>query len=154
MRARNAERPVAPGPLVRQAEAEASAADTSPWVTEGLGPPERPSRGAVEAEEELDLVRGRFEHVEDPELQGELAAEALDYVERQLRLTRERRRQLDRAEAKLWARQNRLEGFLIRTRGSAWWHARRDTRRTEALGTDEGASAPGSATSYDQPTAT
>jgi len=38
------------------------------------------------------------------------------------------------ARAKLWARQNRLEGFLIHARGSAWWHARRNTGRTEGRG--------------------
>jgi hypothetical protein len=90
----------------------------------------------LEAEEALRLVHQRFEQAEDPELQGELAAEALDHVERQLQLTRERRRHLDSAEAKLWTRRNRLEGFLIRTRGSAWWHARRSTARTKALATD------------------
>jgi hypothetical protein len=52
-------------------------------------------------------------------VQGELTAEALAHVERQLELTHERRRQLDSIEAKLWGRQNRLEGFLIHTRGSA-----------------------------------
>ena len=60
------------------------------------------------------------------------AVEALEHVERQLQLTHERRRQLDSIEAKLWARQNRLEGFLIHTRGSAWWHARRTTARAGA----------------------
>ena len=67
-----------------------------------------------------------------PELQGELAAEALVDVERQLQVTREQRRQLDSTEAKLWARQNRLEGILIQARGSAWWRERRNAARTEA----------------------
>jgi hypothetical protein len=95
-----------------------------------------PQAGMPEAEEALDLVRRRFEHTEDPQLQAELAAEALDHVERQLQLIGERRRQLDSTEAKLWARQNRLEGFLIHARGSAWWHARRNGARTETVTTD------------------
>jgi hypothetical protein len=64
--------------------------------------------------------------------QGELAAEALRDVERELHLTRERRRQLDRVEGKLWARRNRLERFLIHTRGSEWWHTRPDVPRRSA----------------------
>lgn len=79
----------------------------------------------LEAEDALRAIRERFQHTDDPEVQGELAAEALEHVERQLQLIHERRRQLDSIEAKLWARQNRLEGFLIHTRGSAWWHGRR-----------------------------
>ena len=96
-----------------------------PQLREILDPAEETARGMLEADEALGLVRERFEHTDDPEVKGELAAEALDHVERQLQLMRERRRQLDSVEAKLWARQNRLEGFLIHTRGSAWWHARR-----------------------------
>jgi DNA helicase IV len=91
-----------------------------------VGPTEDAARGMSDAEEALRIVRQAFEQTEDPERRGELAAEALNHVERQLQLTREWRRQLDSAEAKLWARQNQLEGFLIHTRGSAWWHARRD----------------------------
>jgi hypothetical protein len=81
--------------------------------------------GMLEAEDALGLVRERFAQTVDPEEQGQLAAEALEHVERQLELAHERRRQLDSLEAKLWGRHNRLEGFLIETRGSAWWHARR-----------------------------
>jgi hypothetical protein len=88
------------------------------------------ARGMLEAEEALRLLRQRFEHTEDPELQGELAAEALEHVEHQLQLIGDQRRQLDSTEAKLWARQNRLEGFLIHARGSDWWHARRNMART------------------------
>jgi hypothetical protein len=80
----------------------------------------------LEAEGALGLVRQQFERTEDPEVKAELAAEALGQVERQLQLIRERRRQLDSTEAKLWARQNRLEEFLISARGSAWWHAHRN----------------------------
>jgi hypothetical protein len=94
----------------------------------------------LKAEEALRLALQRFEHTGDPELRGEFAAEALDHVERQLQLTRERRRQLDRAETKLWARRNRLEEFLIHTRGSAWWQARRNAARTEAVAADGRAS--------------
>jgi len=90
-----------------------------------LGPAEQTARGMLEAEDALHLVHQRFADSLDPEEQGELAAEALEHVERQLKLTREQRRQLERIEAKLWARQNHLEVFLIHTRGSAWWHARR-----------------------------
>lgn len=130
---REEEAPVAPMAPEGDLEAEASLGETIPLLSEILGPAEASARGMLEAEEALGLVRERFAHTADPELRGELAAEALEHVERQLRLTRERRRQLDSAEAKLWARQNRLEGFLIQTRGSAWWHARRDLARTNAV---------------------
>jgi hypothetical protein len=66
---------------------------------------------------------------EDSEAQAELAAEALDQVERQLSLTRGRRRQLDSVEGKLWSRRNRLERFLIDARGRDWWQARRNQAR-------------------------
>ncbi|HEY2398628.1 MAG TPA: hypothetical protein VGH78_06510 [Solirubrobacteraceae bacterium] len=75
----------------------------------------------------------RFEDTSDPETQGQLAAEALDHVERELALVRERRRALDGVEGQLWRRRNRLEEFLIRTRGITWWQARRRRRRREAL---------------------
>ncbi len=102
-----------------------------PQLREILDPAEQTARGMLAAERALGLLCQRFEHTEDPELRGELAAEALEHVERQLQLIGERRRQLDSAEAKLWARQNRVEAFLIRTRGSAWWHARRNRARPE-----------------------
>jgi hypothetical protein len=104
---------------------EAALGETIPRLREILGPAEQTARGMLEAEDALHRVRRRFEQTVDPEEQGELAAEALEHVERQLELTHERRRQLDSIEAKLWGRQHRLEGFLIHTRGSAWWHARR-----------------------------
>jgi hypothetical protein len=85
----------------------------------------------LEAEEALRLVRAQFEHTRDPVAQGELAAEALDHVERQLALMGERRRQLDRVEGKLWVRRNRLERFLIRTRGLTWWRARHNLPQPE-----------------------
>jgi len=105
--------------------------DTLPRVGELLGRAQETARGIVEAEDALRLVRERFERTEDPELQGELAAEALDQVERQLTITRERRQGLDSMEGKLWARRNRLERFLIHTRGRAWWQARRSRAKAE-----------------------
>jgi hypothetical protein len=135
MQARDAESQ-SPRGLSSAGATETPLGDTSPQLREILSRAEETARGMLEAEEALSLVQQRFEHTEDPEVRGELAAEALDHVERQLQLTAERRRQLDSSEAKLWARQNRLEGFLIQTRGSAWWHARRDTARTKALATD------------------
>ena len=88
----------------------------------------------LKAEEALDPVLARFEQTEDAEAKGELAAEALGYVEHQLELTQARRRQLDGVEGKLWARRNDLERFLIRTRGRSWWHARRHAPQPEAAG--------------------
>ena len=123
--------------LAAQGEAAAPPGDTAAQLNDMLGPGEETARGMLEAEGALHLVRQRFENTEDPHQQQELAAEALDHVERQLQLLHDRRRQLDSAEAKLWARQNRLEGFLIQTRGSAWWHARRDTVRTKAVAADQ-----------------
>jgi hypothetical protein len=90
----------------------------------------------LEAEDALRLLRDRFEHTEDPQAQGELAVQALDQVERQLSLARGRRQQLDSIEGQLWARRNRLERFLIHTRGLAWWHARRKRPRPEGLAPD------------------
>jgi len=86
------------------------------------------------AEESLARVRQQFEHAEDPQTRGELAAEALEYVEQELKLTRERRRELDGLEGRLWARRNRLERFLIHTRGIAWWQARREPRSQSLIG--------------------
>src|ERR1700730_3959004 len=71
-----------------------------PDLDEMLGRAHDTARGIFEAEEALEHVRRRFEQAEDTEARGQLAAEALDQVERQLSLTRERRRQLDSVEAK------------------------------------------------------
>jgi hypothetical protein len=90
------------------------------------------ARGLREAEEALEVVRQRFERTEDEGARDQLAAEALEHVERQLALARERRRQLDSVEAKLWARRNRIERLLIHARGSDWWRARRGPRQAEA----------------------
>ena len=70
---------------------------------------------------------------DDPRAQSELAAEALEHVERELGAIRERRQQLDSSEGKLWSRRNRLERFLIDTRGLDWWRARRDRARDLTL---------------------
>ncbi len=67
-------------------------ADTVPQLNDMLGPGEETARGMLEAEGALHLVRQRFEKTEDPQQQEELAAEALDHVERQLQLLRDRRR--------------------------------------------------------------
>jgi hypothetical protein len=135
MQARDIQPPVAPP--ADEGAAEALLGETIPQLSEILAQAEKTARGMLEAEQALRLLRQRFEHTGDAEVRVELAAEALDHVERQLQLTRERRRQLDSAEAKLWARQNRLEGSLIHTRGAAWWHARRNTVRPKAA-TDAG----------------
>jgi hypothetical protein len=87
------------------------------------------ARGMLEAEEALGVLRERFEGTEDADTRAELAAEALEYVERQLNLTRERRQALDGIEGKLWSRRNRLERLLIHARGRDWWHARREAAR-------------------------
>jgi hypothetical protein len=91
------------------------------------------ARGMLEAEDALRLLRERFDSNEDPAARGELATEALDQVERQLELTRERRQQLDSIEGRLWARRNQIERFLIDVRGRAWWRARRDRARAQTL---------------------
>jgi hypothetical protein len=136
MQARDVEAPLAPTALADGGVVDTPLGEAIPELREILGPAEATARGILEAEEALRLVRQRAEHTEDPEVRGELAAEALDHVERQLQLTRDRRWQLDSTEAKLWARRNRLEGFLIQTRGSAWWRMNRDGARTQAVGTD------------------
>jgi DNA helicase IV len=135
MQAREAEPQAATAP-VGEGPADTSLGDPVPQLREILGPAEQTARGMLEAEEALRHLRQRFEQTEDPALQGDLAADALDHVERQMQLIRERRRQLDSTEAKLWARQNRIEGFLIHARGSAWWHARRNRARTETDDTE------------------
>jgi hypothetical protein len=113
-----------------QGAAEAALGETIPQLLEILGPAEETARSMLEAEDALHLVRQRFEQTTDPEERGELADQALEHVERQLELTHVRRRQLDSIEAKLWGRQHRLEGFLMHTRGSTWWHARRAQNRS------------------------
>ena len=101
----------------------------APRLRQLLGVSQQAARGMLEAVDALRLVRAQFQRTDDPEVQGELAVEALDHVERQLRLTRERRAGLDSIEGKLWARRNHLERFLIHARGRAWWLARRNLAR-------------------------
>ena len=96
-----------------------------------LAEAEETARRILEAEDALNAVRDRFERTDDHQERGELAVEALEHVERQLKLTRERRRLLDGLEGTLWARRNRLERFLISTRGSRWWHSRRNLARAQ-----------------------
>jgi hypothetical protein len=111
----------------REEPTEAAVGERITQLSELLGVAQDTARRILEAEEALHGVRQRFEHAEDTDARGALAAEALDHVERQLELTRERRRLLDSVEGKLWSRRNRLERFLIHARGTAWWHARRST---------------------------
>jgi hypothetical protein len=115
------------GDSPREEPADGSVGERIPQLSELLGVAQDTARGILEAEEALHGVRQRFEHTQDTDARGALAAEALDHVERQLELTRERRRLLDSVEGKLWSRRNRLERFLIHARGTAWWHARRST---------------------------
>lgn len=109
-------------------------AETNPRLPELLDQTQETARGILEAEDALRLMRQRFEDTQDPAAQGEIAAGALDQVDRQLKLTRERRRQLDVVEVKLWARRNRIERFLIHTRGRTWWHTRNRSPQTETAG--------------------
>jgi hypothetical protein len=74
------------------------------------------ARGLLKADEALGRVGQRSEHREDNDAQGEPVPAALRRVERQLNRTRERRRELDSVEGKLWARRNRLARFLTHTR--------------------------------------
>jgi hypothetical protein len=128
MRARDAQSQLAATAPAREGAgdpfSEVADGGTVPRVTELVGQAQEAARGMVEAEDALRLVREHFERTDDPEARGELAAEALDHVERQLRLTRQRRQGLDSIEGKLWSRRNALERFLIHTRGRAWWRAR------------------------------
>jgi hypothetical protein len=96
-----------------------------------LGRAQETARGILESEQALEMLRREHEHADDADAKGELAADALEHVERQLALVRERRRLLDRLEAKLWARRNGLEGLLIRARGSGWWRERLSADRRD-----------------------
>jgi hypothetical protein len=110
---------------------DAAMGETRTRVSELLGRAQKTARGMAEAEDALRLVRERFQQTQDPQLREDLAAEALDQVERQLELTRERRQGLDSIEGTLWTRRNRLERFLIHARGRAWWRARRGPAQAE-----------------------
>jgi hypothetical protein len=116
---------------MRAHDSDATDWQTLPDLDALLGMAQDTARGIQEAENALGVVRRRFEQTEDQATRGQLAAEALDHVERQLSLARDRRRQLDSVEARLWARRNRIERLLIHARGSGWWRARRDLRQGE-----------------------
>jgi hypothetical protein len=103
--------------------------------------PSQSALGFAEAEEQLRRVSERFEQTDDAEAQGELAALALDQVEHELELTSAHRRQLEGVELSLWSRRNRLERFLIKTRGAAWWHDRRARGRARARGVERASEA-------------
>jgi hypothetical protein len=128
MRARDVQSQLAAKPLANESAgdpfSEVAGGRAVSGVTELVGQAQEAARGMIEAEDALRLVSEHFERTDDPEARGELAAEALDHVERQLRLTRQRRQGLDSIEGKLWSRRNALERFLIHTRGRAWWRAR------------------------------
>jgi hypothetical protein len=128
MRAHDVQSQLAARALAKESAAdpfsEAAGGRTVPRVTELVSQAQEAARGMIEAEDALRLVSEHFERTDDPEARGELAAEALEHVERQLRLTRQRRQGLDSIEGKLWSRRNALERFLIQTRGRAWWRAR------------------------------
>ncbi|HTA36389.1 MAG TPA: hypothetical protein VK761_06705 [Solirubrobacteraceae bacterium] len=117
-------------------------ADTPPDLGERLTLPSESARGFAEAEEELRRVRERFEQTGDAELQGELAAHALEQVERELALASEHRRALEGVELSLWSRRNRLERFLINTRGASWWHAHHSRGGARAPDGESAAASP------------
>ncbi len=83
MPGRDAEPQSPPSAAVDEGAAGALLGETVPRLREILDPAEQTARAMLEAEEALRLVRRRFEQTEDPELQAELAAEALIHVERQ-----------------------------------------------------------------------
>lgn len=83
--------------------------ETTPAIRELRDETQQTARGILEAEETLGLVRQRFEQTEDPEARGELAVEALDQVERQLKLTAEHGLHVSGLETELWASRNHLE---------------------------------------------
>ncbi len=85
-----------------------------------------PADTMLAGEQELENLRECFDQTRDPGAKGELAASALEHIERRLRLTRGRRQELDSIEGRLWARRNRLERFLIQTKGHAWWRNHRE----------------------------
>jgi hypothetical protein len=90
MRARDAKSQLAATAPAREGAgdpfSEVADGGTVPRVTELVGQAQEAARGMVEAEDALRLVREHFERTDDPEARGELTAEALDHVERQLRL--------------------------------------------------------------------
>ena len=100
-----------------------------PRLLEFVAVPQATADGMLEAEHALSVLRDRAELTASPEARAELAAEALDQVESQLALVRDRRKDLDGIEGRLWARRNRLERILIAARGRDWWRAHRESGR-------------------------
>ena len=98
----------------------------------------RAANAMGETDRTLAVLCERFEQTRDPAVQGHLAVEALDQVERQLTLARDKRQQLDSIEGALWVRRNGIERFLIETRGREWWRARRDRVQRETLRAEAG----------------
>ncbi|HEX3511966.1 MAG TPA: hypothetical protein VHT27_12795 [Solirubrobacteraceae bacterium] len=96
---------------------------TDSRLTVLLDSTQQTARAMLDAEDALRVLREHFEQTEDHETQADIAASALDLVDRQLELTRERRHKLDGIEGRLWSRRNRLERLLISARGTAWWRA-------------------------------
>jgi hypothetical protein len=92
-------------------------------------PTAEPDDEMLDTEQELQRLKERFDQTGDPRAREELAVSALEHVEGQLRLTRTRRHALDAIEGRLWTRRNRIERFLIQTKGREWWHARGDAAR-------------------------
>lgn len=90
------------------------------------------SHELLDADQELETLEERFDRTHDARVKEELAVSALEQVERQLRLARERRHELDGIEGQLWRRRNRIERFLIQTKGRTWWHDRRQASRGHA----------------------
>jgi hypothetical protein len=88
-----------------------------------------PAEAMLVEERELENLKECFEQTRDPRVKGELAASALEHIERQLRVTRGRRQELDSIEGRLWARRNRLERFLIQTKGRTWWRHHKEAAR-------------------------
>ena len=88
-----------------------------------------PADTMLVGEQELENLKECFEQTRDRRAKGELAASALERIERQLRLARGRRQELDSIEGRLWARRNRLERFLIQTKGRTWWRHHREASR-------------------------
>jgi hypothetical protein len=96
------------------------------WHEKRIDDPGHDAEAVREADQRLAALHERFQQTDDPTQRDEIANEALDLVECQLSVARDRRARLDSFEGSLWARRNRIERFLIRTRGRAWWQARRN----------------------------
>jgi hypothetical protein len=85
-------------------------------VSELLGVAQQTARGMLEAEDNIRLLREQFEQTQELEARGELAAHALDQVEVQLRLMRERRKAWTASKASCGRGEIASSGFSY-TRG-------------------------------------